>query len=94
MTKVVAKDVKPEIVNPTKSISLANEVNPTKDTITEKDVNPGRVNTTKEISLEKDSSNDTVTVETPPNIHFNESKLEATETKKRKLNETIFSTQL
>ena len=51
MTNVVAKDVNPEIVNPTKSISLANEVNPTKDIITEKDVNPGRVNTTKEIRL-------------------------------------------
>ena len=94
MTNVVAKDVNPEIVNPTESISLANEVNPTKDIITEKDVNPGRVNTTKEISLAKHSSNERVTFKTPPYNHFSESKLEATETKKRKLNETIFLTQL
>ena len=94
MTNVVAKVVNPEIVNPTKSISLANEVNPTKDIITEKDVNPGRVNTTKEIRLAKHSGNERVTFETPPNNHLSESNLEATETKKRKLNKTIFLTQL
>ena len=94
MTNVVAKDVNPEIVNPTKSISLANEVKSTKYIITEKDVNPGRVNTTKEIRLAKHSGNERVTFETPPNNHFSESHLEATETKKRKLNETIFLTQL
>ena len=94
MTNVVAEDVNPEIVNPTKSISPANEVNSTKDIITEKDVNPGGVNPTKEISLAKHSSNERVTFETPPKNHFSESKLEATETKKRKLNETIFLTQL
>ena len=95
MTNVVAEDVNPEIVNRTKSISPANEVNSTKDIITEKDVNPGGVNPTKEISLAKHSSNERVTFETPPKNHFSESKLEATETKKkRKLNETIFLTQL
>ena len=48
MTNVNAKDVNPEIVNPTENISPANEVNPTKDIIPEKDFNPA-----KEISLSK-----------------------------------------
>ena len=83
MTNGVAKDVNPERVNSTKSISPANEVNPTENIIPEKDVNPARVNTTKQISLPKHSSNERITFGTPPNIHFNESKLEATETKKK-----------
>ena len=79
MTNVVAKDVNPKIVNPTENISPANEVNPTKDIIPEKDVNPA-----KEISLPKHSNNEKVTFGTPPNIHFSESKLVTTETKKNK----------
>ena len=88
MTNVVAKDVNPEIVNPTKNISPANEVNPTKDIIPEKDVNPA-----KEIALRNIPTKKRITFGTPPHNHFSEWKLETTETKKLKLNKTIFLTQ-
>ena len=87
MTNVNAKDVNPEIVNPTENISLRTKSTPLKISSSRKMSTPR-----KKSAFQNHSNNERVTFRTPPNIHFSESKLVTTETKK--LNETIFSTQL